>query len=113
MNNKELREKIEGLRKKFNKRYLYRSEIIEPLFEIAYEYDLEYIVENIISAKDIDDFIQARLESSGWQGVTRCLEKVKYVDDNYYLINRYGNLEEITLDYLRYLVDDLSKEVEY
>ena len=110
MNNKELIEKIEGLRKKFSKRYLYRREIIESLFEIAYEHDLEYIVENIISAEDIDDFIQARLESSGWQGVVCCLEKVKYVEDEYYLVNGYGNLEEITLDYLRCLVDDLEKE---
>ena len=84
---------------------------VGKILNLAYDYDLEDRVENIISREVIDDLVQFRLDKSGWEGVACMLSKINYVTDEYYLIDGYGNLEELTKEYLECIFDDLKNEL--
>ena len=99
---KKLREIIDGLS---------AEEVVEELIDIACEHGLDYLVENIIATEDIDYFIRARLESSGWQGVACCLAKIDYMNDSYYEIDGYGNLKEFTFTDAKSLLDYIEEEI--
>ena len=64
--------------------------------------------EDIVNTDEIDDLVQTRLNDGGWQGVACMLSEVNYLNDEYYLINGYGNLEELTIEYLQCVFDDLK-----
>ena len=87
------------------------GELIGELIDLAYEYELDYLVEDIISTEDIDYFIGERLKSSGWQGVTCCLAKINYLNDDYYEIDGYGNLKEFTFNDAKKLLDYIEEEI--
>lgn len=87
------------------------GELIGELIDLAYEYELDYLVEDIISTEDIDYFIGERLKSSGWQGVACCLAKINYLNDDYYEIDGYGNLKEITFNDAKKLLDYIEAEI--
>ena len=87
------------------------GELIGELIDLAYEYELDYLVEDIISTEDIDYFIEKRLESSGWQGVACCLAKINYLNDDYYEIDGYGNLKEFTFNDAKKLLDYIEEEI--
>ena len=87
------------------------GELVEELIDLAYEYELDYLVEDIISTEDIDYFIEKRLESGGWQGVACCLAKINYLNDDYYEIDGYGNLKEITFNDAKKLLDYIEEEI--
>ena len=87
------------------------GELVEELIDLAYEYELDYLVEDIISTEDIDYFIEKRLESGGWQGVACCLAKINYMNDDYYEIDGYGNLKEFTFDDAKKLLDYIEEEI--
>ena len=87
------------------------GELVEELIDLAYEYELDYLVEDIISTEDIDYFIEKRLESSGWQGVACCLAKINYLNDDYYEIDGYGNLKEFTFNDAKKLLDYIEEEI--
>ena len=101
--------KIKTLRRIFNN--LSIGELVEELIDLAYEYELDYLVEDIISTEDIDYFIEKRLESGGWQGVACCLAKINYINDDYYEIDGYGNLKEFTFDDAKKLLDYIEEEI--
>ena len=87
------------------------GELVEELIDLAYEYELDYLVEDIISTEDIDYFIEKRLESGGWQGVACCLAKINYLNDDYYEIDGYGNLKEFTFNDAKKLLDYIEEEI--
>ena len=87
------------------------GELVEELIDLAYEYELDYLVEDIISTEDIDYFIERRLESGGWQGVACCLAKINYLNDDYYEIDGYGNLKEFTFNDAKKLLDYIEEEI--
>ena len=87
------------------------GELVEELIDLAYEYELDYLVEDIISTEDIDYFIEVRLKSGGWQGVACCLAKINYINDDYYEIDGYGNLKEFTFDDAKKLLDYIEEEI--
>jgi hypothetical protein len=102
-------EKIKTLREIING--LSTGELVGELIDIACEHGLDYLVENIIATEEIDYFIQARLESSGWQGVACCLAKIDYINDDYYEIDGYGNLKEFTFTDAKNLLDYIEEEI--
>ena len=103
---KERFELIESLIKNYDRDYAVRE-----ILNLAYDYDLEDYVENIISEDTIDDLVQSRFDRSGWKGVTCMLSKINYLNDEYYLMNGYGNLEELTIGYLECVFDNLKREL--
>ena len=87
------------------------GELVGELIGLAYEYGLDYLVEDIISTDDIDYFIEERLKNGGWQGVACCLAKINYMGDDYYEIDGYGNLKEFTFDDAKKLLDYIEEEI--
>lgn len=87
------------------------GELVEELIDLAYEYELDYLVEDIISTEDIDYFIEERLKSGGWQGVACCLAKINYLNDDYYEFDDYGNLKEFTFNDAKKLLDYIEEEI--
>lgn len=98
---------IKNLLKEFNK-----DEAINEMMGLAIEYGLEELLENIIATDEIEYLIENRLKNSGWQDVACLLAKVNCLNDNYYLINGYGNLEEISMEYLEMILEELENALE-
>ena len=90
-----------------------REKAIENLFSLCDETGNNWLMEDIIYTDDINDFIKNRLDNGDWQGVACCLANVNYLNDEYYLINGYGNLEEITIDYLNGLLSDFLNDFDF
>ena len=104
-----LKERLESI--KNSMKYYNNNYIVEKLLNLAYDYNLEDYVMNIINRDEIDDLVQIRLNKSGWEGVACMLSKINYVTDEYYLMDRYGNLEGLTKDGLKCIFDDLEYEL--
>ena len=102
-------ERIKTLRGIIND--LSTGELIGELIDLASEYGLDYLVENIIATEDIDYFIEERLKSSGWQGVACCLSNINYINDDYYEIDGYGNLKEFTFSDAKKLLGYIEDEI--
>ena len=103
---KERFELIEDLIKDYDRDYAVRE-----ILSLAYDYDLEDYIGNIISEDTIDDLVQSRFDRSGWKGVTCMLSKINYLNDEYYIMNGYGNLEELTIGHLECIFDNLKREL--
>ena len=101
--------KIKNLRRIIDN--LSTGELVGELIDLACEYGLDYLVEDIISTEDIDYFIEERLKNGGWQGVACCLAKINYINDDYYEIDGYGNLKEFTFDDAKNLLDYIEEEI--
>ena len=99
-------EEIRGMLKNYD-----TQGAIREIINLANEYDKYDFVDDIIHTDDITDFIKARLDS-GWEGVACCLAKIEYLNDEYYLINGYGNLEELTTSTVECYLNDLRTELE-
>lgn len=86
--------------------------IIGELYNITEEYGLEWMMDNVISEETIDYLIQDRMEVGGWQSVACLLAKVEYLQDSYYMLDGYGNIEDITASSLHCLLLDVAREIE-
>ena len=86
-----------------------REKTIENLFSLCDETGNNWLMEDIIYTDDINDFINEK----DWQSIACCLAKINYLNDEYYLINGYGNLEEITIDYLNGLLSDFLNDFDF
>ena len=104
-----LKEKLQSIKKSM--KYYKKDYITKEILDLAYDYNLEKYTENIINREEIDDLVQFRLDKSGWEGVACMLKKINYVTDLYYLIDGYGNLEELTKGYLECIYEDLEREL--
>ena len=103
---KERLESIKNLLENYN-----RYDAVREIIDLSYDYDLDYYTEDIIEEAMIDELVQNRLYSSGWQGVACMLDKINYLNDEYYFINGYGNLEELTINRLQCIFNDMEKEL--
>jgi len=70
----------------------------------------EYVY-NIVSDDELDELTLQQAQERGWQGVALFLGGIDYMNDNYYLINGYGNAENLTSEYLDGIVSDLMDEL--
>ena len=103
---KERLELIEKSMKYYSKDYTTRE-----ILNLVYEYNLEKYIKNIINREEIDDLVQFRLDGSGWEGVACLLSKINYVTDEYYLLDEYENLEELTKENLECIYKDIKNEL--
>jgi len=85
---------------------------ISSMKDIANEYGQEETADKFIDTEMMDDFVRARLESGGWQGVACCLSDVNYLNDDYYEIDGYGNLKDVTSSSLECTLSDLKRNLE-
>ena len=99
---KERLESIKNLLEDYN-----RDDAVREILDLSYDYGLDYYTENIIEEAMIDELVKNRLNSSGWQGVSCMLNKINYLNDEYYFINGCGNLEELTINHLECIFSDM------
>ena len=83
---------------------------VNTLYRIAdnYGYVDELLQDNIIDRDLIDDMVSQRLEVTGFEGVTIMLDGIHNLNDNYYYINGYGNLEDLSISKLEVIYDDVK-----
>lgn len=81
------------------------------MVNLASEYSKEEMVDSFISEELMDDFVKARMENGGWAGVACCLAKVETLNCEWYLINGYGNLEEVSKSDVECHLHDLEREL--
>ena len=103
---KERLESIKNLLENYN-----RDDAVREILDLSYDYDLDYYTENIIEEAMIDELVKNRLNSSGWQGVSCMLNKINDLNDEYYFIDGYGNLEELTINRLECIFNDMKEEI--
>ena len=104
-----LKERLELIEKSI--KYHSKDSATREVLNLAYNYGLEKYIEDIVHREEIDDLVQFRLDGSGWEGVACLLNKINYVTDEYYLIDEYGNLQELTKKYLECVYEDLKEEL--
>jgi hypothetical protein len=103
-----LKERFEEVQENINN--YDRTEAVENLKSIASDYGQEREVDSFIHTDDVDDFVERRFQSGGWQGVACCLtDLIHNQSDDYYNIDGYENLELVTVDLLQNTLDDLKR----
>ena len=89
---------------------------VDDVLDIAYELedrglirDKHEHVGDIISDDELDAMVAEAAQSQGWLRVKHLLAGVAYEDD-YYILDGYGNAENLTRDHLAFVVDELVRE---
>lgn len=104
-----LRERFEDIQNYINRGKF--DDAIAELKNITSEYGKEEMTDDFIDTESMDDFVKARFESGGWQSVICCLAKIDYLNWEYYEIDGYANLKEVTASSLECTLSDLKREL--
>ena len=83
---------------------------VNAMYKIADNYGLieDLLFDNIIDRELIDDMVSARLEATGFEGVKIMLDGIHSLNANYYYLNGYGNLEDLSISKLEVIYDDIK-----
>ena len=83
---------------------------VNTMYEIAdnYGYVYELLQDNIVDRELIDDMTSQRLETQGFEGVAIMLDGIHSLNDNYYYIDGYANLHNLTIDHLKAIYADIK-----
>lgn len=87
---------------------------VNILYQIANEFDVYGAIEQIISADVIDDIIRDYMSTgSSWERIAIFLADVKVLNQDYYYLNGYGNLENLSGEKFYIILDDFIEEIKY
>ena len=102
---KEMLSKIENAMKDYDV-----ERAVSAMYEIADNYGLieDLLFDNIIDRELIDDMTSQRLEATGFEGVKIMLDGIHSLNANYYYLNGYGNLEDLSMSKLEVIYDDIK-----
>ena len=103
---KELKRLLECL----NNNHLSHKQIIERLFLIESEVDTSLVSDTFIHTDEVKTLVENRI-NLGYENVYFTLKQINYLDD-YYYINGYGNLSNVTFNDIKYCILDLIEEIE-
>ena len=103
---KELKRLLECL----NNNHLSQKQIIERLFLIESELDTSLVRNTFINTDEVKTLVENRI-NLGYENVYFTLKQINYLDD-YYYINGYGNLSNVTFNDIKYCILDLIEEIE-
>ena len=83
---------------------------VNAMYEIADNYGLidDLLFDNIIDRDLVDDMTSQRLETQGFEGVAIMLDGIHSLNANYYYLNGYGNLEDLSISKLEVIYDDIK-----
>ena len=86
------------------------DETVNAMYEIADNYGLidELLFDNIVDRDLIDDMVAQRLEAIGFEGVAIMLDGIHSLNANYYYLNGYGNLEDLSMNKLEAIYADIK-----
>lgn len=66
---------------------------------------------DIITDEMLDDLVAHQAQDGGWQRVAHFIGGIEFMNDDYYYMNGYGNMENLDSDLLDGIVDDLLDEM--
>lgn len=89
-----------------------RDNVVPMLEELQDLTGVEGYLDDIIHTDLLDEFVQSRLSSGGWQGVACMLADVKYMNDDYYMIDGYGNIATLETRDLEIILGDMLREID-
>lgn len=83
---------------------------VSAMYKIADNYGLidDLLFDNIVDRDVIDDMVSQRLESQGFEAVAIMLDGIHSLNDNYYYLNGYGNLEDMSMSKLEVIYSDIK-----
>lgn len=87
------------------------SAAVNDLRNIGYDYGQDDLVNDFVDEDYINDMVTNELNSGGWTRVACFLAKVDNINEDYYRVNGYGNLEEVTKSDLECTLSDLKKNL--
>ena len=73
--------------------------------------DTDIVRNTFIHSDDVKTLVENRLINSGYENVYFTLRKIEYLDDFYY-IDAYANLSNVTFNDIKYTILDLIEEIE-
>lgn len=80
---------------------------INTLINLAHQSDNEELVQDIISTDELDDIVAHQAHAYGWERVFYLLRGIEWMNEDYYTFNGYGNIENLTSDYIESMADDV------
>lgn len=93
----------------------YIDETLNGMYDLANEYDgvISIIDDSIITTEGIDEIIKEKINSgiSDWVEIKIMLDGIKFNLDEYYHINAYGNIEDLTIEHLELMYEDIKYEL--
>lgn len=90
------------------------EEVLNGMYDLANEYDgvISIINDNIIDTEIINELIKEKInDGADWVSIKILLDGIKYNSDNYYHIDGYGNIEDLTIGHLEDMYEDIKNEL--
>ena len=85
---------------------------LEKLISFCNDHEeFDYLVNDIMEEDFVEEWLECRATS--WKGVYRALCNIDYVNAPYFIVDGYGHLRDVTPDDIRWIVYELTKEIEY
>lgn len=106
---KEKLEQIETMLKNFEV-----DATAQAMVQLALDYGIYEVSDNLISTDRITERLLERIGDdleSGWQSAYMMLKGVKSLACDYYRLNGYNNIENLTTEYLEVMLDKLIDEL--
>ena len=102
---------LKTLLESLNNNHLSKKQIIDRLFLIECEIGSDIVRNTFIHTDDVKTLIENRLMNSGYENVYFTLRKIEYLDD-YFYIDGYSNLSNVSFNDVKYCILDLIEEIE-
>ena len=106
-----IKKELKNLLDCLNENHLSKKQIIDRLVLIESEIGSDIIRNTFIHSDVVKTLIENRLINSGYESVYFTLRKIEYLDD-YYYIDGYANLSNITFNDIKYTILDLIENEE-
>ncbi len=95
--------------------YVCDDVLINELIDVANEYDLDYtdIFDNVITLEEVEDMALNELKSGGVHRLKYFLGSIidTPMDNEYYIIDGYGNIDEIRLLDIKIWIEEIEKQI--
>ena len=87
---------------------------LDNMYDLASEYEeiVNIINDNIIDTEQINELIKEKInDGCDWISIKILLDGIKYNSENYYHIDGYGNIEDLTIGHLEDMYEDIKSEL--
>lgn len=87
---------------------------LNGMYDLANEYDgvISIINDNIIDTEQINELIKEKInDGCDWISIKILLEDIHYMNDSYYHIDGYGNIEDLTIGHIEDMYEDIKSEL--
>lgn len=72
---------------------------VDAMFDICFDFNCEEFMESFVHSSNMDSMVKTELDGRGWEGVCCFLDDIitnGAMRDEFYHVDRYGNLEVVT-----------------